>query len=126
MKGVLNQMSNKEIFMKELEELITKNKENLSSETVEYFETLKITLTEDKEAFTKNGRAILLFLQQNPRDMWKSKDIADAMEISSRSVSGSMRKLVTDGYVDKLGKDPVIYALTEKGKKINLIEGVEE
>lgn len=119
-------MSNKEIFMKELEELITKNKENLSNETVEYFETLKTTLIEDKEAFTKNGRAILLFLQQNPRDMWKSKDIADAMEISSRSVSGSMRKLVTDGYVDKLGKDPVIYALTEKGKKINLIEGVEE
>lgn len=113
-------MSSKEIFIKELEELIIKHEEELSIESIEYFKTLKTTILESKETFTKGGKAILLFLQNNPRDMWKSKDIAEAMEISSRSVSGSMRKLVTDGYVEKMGKDPVIYALTDKGREIKI------
>ncbi len=46
----------------------------------------------------------------------KAKDIAEGLMMSSRRVSGSIRKLVTDGYVEKIGQDPVIYALTEKGK----------
>jgi DNA-binding PadR family transcriptional regulator len=36
--------------------------------------------------------------------------------MSSRTISGAMRKLVNDGFVEKIGKDPVIYTLTEKGK----------
>ena len=36
--------------------------------------------------------------------------------MTSRRVSGAIRKLVTDGYVEKVSQDPVIYALTEKGK----------
>jgi Mn-dependent DtxR family transcriptional regulator len=35
-------------------------------------------------------------------------------------VSGAMRKLVTDGYVEKVGESPVIYMLTEKGKNITI------
>jgi DNA-binding PadR family transcriptional regulator len=31
-----------------------------------------------------------------------------------------MRKLANDGFVEKLGKDPVIYTLTEKGKNYNI------
>ena len=50
--------------------------------------------------------------------MHKAKDIADAMEISSKTVSGAMRKLVTDGYVEKTGKNPVIYNITLKGKEV--------
>lgn len=34
----------------------------------------------------------------------------------SRSVSGSMKKLITEGFVEKIGSDPVAYAITEKGK----------
>ena len=52
--------------------------------------------------------------------MWKSKDIAEGLFISSRAVSGAMRKLVTDGFVEKVGQDPVIYALTEQGKNIEI------
>ena len=33
-------------------------------------------------------------------------------------VSGSIRKLVADGFVEKLGDEPVIYGITEKGKKL--------
>jgi hypothetical protein len=31
-----------------------------------------------------------------------------------------MRKLVTDGFVEKVGQDPVIYSITENGKNINI------
>ena len=50
----------------------------------------------------------------------KSKEIAEALFVSSRSVSGAMRKLVTDGFVEKIGQDPVMYSLTEKGKNIEI------
>jgi predicted transcriptional regulator len=50
--------------------------------------------------------------------MFKAKDIAEGLFISSRAVSGAIRKLVTDGYVEKVGQDPVIYSITEEGKNI--------
>jgi hypothetical protein len=31
-----------------------------------------------------------------------------------------MRKLVTDGFGEKVGQDPVVYAITEKGKTIEI------
>ena len=31
-----------------------------------------------------------------------------------------MRKLVTDGYIEKMGDTPVIYALTEAGVAVDL------
>ena len=37
--------------------------------------------------------------------------------------SEELRKLVDDGYVEKIGKDPIVYRLTEQGKNINLEEG---
>ena len=36
--------------------------------------------------------------------------------LSGRSVSGSMRKLVTDGYVEKISVNPIAYGLTDLGK----------
>ena len=53
--------------------------------------------------------------------MWKSRDIAEGLFIASRAVSGAMRKLVTDGYVEKVGQDPVVYTLTELGKNIEIV-----
>ena len=52
--------------------------------------------------------------------MFKAKDIADGLYISSRAVSGSLRKLVTDGFCEKVGTDPVVYTLTEKGKNYKI------
>ena len=49
-------------------------------------------------------------------------DVAEQMGISSRGASGTMRKLVNDGFCEKIGQDPVIYSLTEKGKNY-VIEG---
>lgn len=71
----------------------------------------------DKSELTDNGKIILKYLQEHSDiKLWKSRDIADQLGIASRSASGSMRKLVNDGYCEKLGENPVIYSLSEKGK----------
>ena len=70
----------------------------------------------DKPQFTENGKKILTFLQEHQdTKTWKSKDIAEGMFIASRTVSGAIRKLVSDGYVEKVGQDPTIYCITQKG-----------
>ena len=49
-------------------------------------------------------------------NIFTSREAAEALFTSGRSIAGSMRKLVNDGYVDKVGKDPVQYSLTDAGK----------
>lgn len=76
---------------------------------------------EDKPLFTENGKLILSYLQQHlDVQTWKSKDIAEGLFISSRTVAGAMRKLVSDGFVEKMGKDPAVYYITDKGKEIKI------
>lgn len=92
-------------------------------EALVYFEALKVE--KDKEvraAFTDNGKLILDFMlnnHENSNNMFKAREIADGTFLNSRSVSGSMRKLVSDGYVEKIGQDPILYALTQKGKELS-------
>jgi predicted transcriptional regulator len=76
----------------------------------------------DKPVLTDNGKQVLSYLQQNQdKTLWKARDIAEGLFISSRAVSGTLRKLVSDGFVEKIGSDPAVYTITEKGKnyKIN-------
>jgi Mn-dependent DtxR family transcriptional regulator len=49
-------------------------------------------------------------------NVFTSKEAAEALFTSGRSIAGSMRKLVADKYVEKTGKDPVQYSLTEAGR----------
>ena len=90
-----------------------------------YIDALSDTNNVEKPAFTENGGMILKYLQTQPAQMYKARDIADGMGIGSKAVSGAMRKLVTDGYVEKVGKDPVVYMITENGKEVNF-EGENE
>jgi DNA-binding MarR family transcriptional regulator len=94
-----------------------------ASENVKaYIEALQETKTE-KPVITDNGKMILKFLQDNTdRTMYKARDIADDLGISSRGVSGSLRKLVSDGFVEKVGESPAIYMITEKGKNFIIEE----
>lgn len=76
---------------------------------------------DEKPILTDNGKLILQYMQNNPdMPMMKARDIAEGLFISSRTVSGAIRKLVTDGFVEKIGQDPVIYSITEKGKNFNI------
>ena len=76
----------------------------------------------EKPALTDNGKLVLKHLQDAPAGIYKAKDIADGLFVSSRNVSGAMRKLVTDGFVEKVGESPALYTLTEKGKEFKIEE----
>lgn len=90
--------------------------QNMTDGVKTYIEALTEPV-EEKPALTDNGKLILGYLQNNPGlTAVKARDIAEGLFISSRTVSGAIRKLVTDGFVEKLGQDPVIYSITEKGK----------
>ena len=96
---------------------------NKYKESLEYFEILKAEKENNKPPFTENGAKVLKYIQDNYEqfnNMFKAKDIGEGTMMSSRGASGAMRKLVTDGYLEKIGADPVIYALTEKGKTVDI------
>lgn len=78
--------------------------------------------TATKPVLTDTGCEILEHLQslKDPKNL-KAKDIAEGMGISSRKISGSMRKLVADNFVEKFGSNPVMYSLTEKGKNFDIM-----
>lgn len=118
-------MTKKEEFIKYIEDLMYfthKMDGPVMSDNVQmYWNAFKGKNDSEKPAFTDNGKLILKYLQDNPdTPMWKAKDIAEGLFVSSRTVSGAMRKLVTDGYVEKVGQEPVVYAITEKGKNITI------
>ena len=102
-------MTKKDEFIKYVEDLIDGNHYEMNENVRLYWEAFKGKAEEDKPLFTDNGKLILQYLKDNQTTpMWKAKDIAEGMFISSRTVSGAMRKLVSDGYVEKVGQDPVI------------------
>ena len=93
---------------------------NLPDEVQDVYNLLREQQNMEKPMFTESGLAILEYLRSCDATSWKAKDIADGMVISSRKISGAIRKLVTDGFVDKYGQNPVIYSLTEKGKNFDI------
>lgn len=114
-------MAKKEEFIEYVEKLMSNSTIEMTEGVQLYWDAFKGTSDEEKPMFTENGKIILQYLKDNQSiPMWKSKDIAEGLFISSRAVSGAMRKLVTDGFVEKVGQDPVIYALTEQGKNIEI------
>lgn len=74
----------------------------------------------DKPVLTENGIKVLRHLQTMTVPMFKSKEVAEGMGVTSRGVSGTLRKLVADGFCEKVGQDPVVYALTTKGKTFDI------
>lgn len=98
------------------------SKDVIPKEIMEYYNVLKEQQVSQKEKpiLTEIGTQVLQYLQINEVQSAKARDIADGMNMSSKKISGSMRKLVTDGFVEKIGANPVVYALTDKGKNFNI------
>lgn len=113
--------SKKQKFIEFVEELMNPLDINeVDEEIIEYFDSLKSR--KDTTGVTENGVAILQYMQATKDDynnIFKAKDIAEGIDKTSKTVSGSMRKLVTDGYVEKIGQNPVSYSLTDKGLQYN-------
>lgn len=120
-------MSKKQEFVKFVESLINNTTNNdilneMNEDAKLYWEALKSEEEVEKPLFTDNGKLILQWMKDNQNQiMVKSKEIAENLLISSRAVSGSMRKLVSDGFVEKVSQNPIVYTLTEKGKNIEII-----
>ena len=124
-------MTKKEAFIKVIDYLCTDEhameaeeifKEEFSL-AVEFFDDFKNNKVKNSGAMTENGKKLLSWMQENTdamSNMFTSKEAAEALFTSGRSIAGSMRKLVADGYVEKTGKDPVKYSLTEAGKSYQL------
>lgn len=69
---------------------------------------------------TENGIKILMWMRANKESLsnvFTSREVAEGLFTSGRSVSGAMRKLTSDGYVQKVGQNPVQYSLTEQGEQ---------
>ena len=118
-------MSKKQEFIKYVKELQSHcdaySTIEMNDEARLYWEVFCGNEDVEKPMFTDNGKLILKYLQNNTQEtIWKARDVAEGLFISSRAVSGAMRKLVSDGYIEKMGQDPVIYSLTEKGKNIKI------
>lgn len=123
-------MTKKEAFIKMVESLIDPldiNELKEDDETkmaIEFFQELKENkASTPKPEITENGAKILAYMQKNYQkynNVFKAKEIGEGLFVSSRSVSGSMKKLITEGFVEKIGSDPIAYSITDKGKDKDL------
>ena len=112
-------MTNKNMFIQEVEELIKAEQDIFSEGARAYFEQLKAAPEKEKAPFTSNGAKVLRWMQEHYEDynnIMKAKEIGEGLFCSSRTVSGCVRKLITDGYVVKIEGNPVCYSLTDNGK----------
>lgn len=111
-------MSKKEIFITEITELVENKDIELSQDALDYLEQLKSKKI-STESMTENGKKILKYMQEcyeQVDNKFKASQIGEGIFVSGRSVSGSMRKLIADGYVEKVATSPVAYGITELGK----------
>jgi len=116
-------MSKKQAFIDYVRPLFESIDDSVPDEAWDFWKALIAEKSSEKPPFTENGKLILQFFKDNQSvETWKTKDVAEALGLSSRSVAGSSRKLVTDGYLEKVGSDPIFYMLTEKGKNVNFID----
>ena len=88
-----------------------------------YFEALKMQKDKEKPVITDKGAEILLYIQnnyQNYKNMFSAKAIAEGMGAATKSISASMRGLVTGSFLEKISDKPVIYSITDAGKNFDL------
>ena len=112
-------MTNRELFITELEAYILHETTiPFSDGAWEYFQSIKNMVEKEKPPFTANGAKVLKWMQENYdqyNNIMKAKEIGEGLFTTSRSVSGALRKLITDGYATKIDGQPICYSLTELG-----------
>lgn len=92
----------------------------LSEEAKNYWKDIK----ENKNCgkLTEKGKVIIKAMLEMPKEAANAnsaKSIANYIQIPARSVSGCMKKLVSDGYVVKKSLNNIVfYELTEKSNML--------
>ena len=114
-------MTNREQFINEITTLLEHYQISLSPEANTYWAELQGGKA-SVGGVTEHGRAILEWLCDPARanNFYSAKEIGEGLFTSSRVISGAARKLITDGYLEKEGKNPVTYKLTDDGRTILL------
>jgi DNA-binding MarR family transcriptional regulator len=119
-------MTKKEAFINEVIALTGDAPEKVfTPDALDFWNGLQISGDSGRPQFTENGRLVLDYMQKEKEtynNLFKAKEIGEGLGISSRTASGAMRKLVSDGYVEKVGENPVVYSLTTLGTEANLNE----
>lgn len=103
-------------FLKEIDT----HREILSDTAIEFLDEL-IEKNSSENLLTDVGKKILItMLEKNEAylNVFTAKQLGELLFMSARSVSGAMRKLVTEQYVVKSGTNPVTYNLTPEGKTV--------
>lgn len=90
----------------------------MNEEAEAYFNQLKARKQKEKPELSEKAVAVLTAMQEEPDKAYTAADLVEITGISSgRSVSGTVRGLVTKELAEKVeGSDPVAYILTEAGK----------
>ena len=110
-------MTNKEKFIEELTSAVDLSI-ILSDESFAYWNDFVKGKT-SLGGMTESGEKVLTWMLENEKaysNVFSAKTIGEGLFTSSRMVSGAMRKLVADGYVEKNGQNPVSYSLTETAR----------
>jgi len=121
-------MSNKEKFIQLVNEVIFNGPADYSGledweDICDFWSTFCTTKVAPK--ITENGIKVLKFMQENEiqyNNVFKAKDIGEGLFVSSKSVSGSMQKLIKEGFCEKIGGSPVCYKITDLGRNEQLEE----
>ena len=109
-----------DMTMQEFLKEIDNHRDILSSEAISFLDEL-MEKNSTENILTEVGRKILISMSNNKETylgVFSSKQLGELLFMSARSVSGSMRKLVTEQYVEKVGQNPVTYKLTDLGETL--------
>ncbi len=112
-------MFNEEKFKEFVQKCIAEEYVGDEKESAEkhFSKMVKTYISTSKSVITDKGRDILIYMTETPDEYelgFKSKEIGVGLDVSSRSIAGTMRKLVLDGYVLKDNSTPEKYTITEK------------
>lgn len=103
-------------FLQELDAI----KGQLSYDAQTFLQEL-IEKNASESVLTEKGQKILAAMANNKEaymNTFSSKQLGELLFMSARSVSGSMRKLIAEGYAEKVGVSPVSYRITETGEEL--------
>ena len=104
-------MADRKAFVAEIERLISEGLV-LSPEAAEFWEDYK-KINDAPKVMTQKGFEVLQAIVD--KDFMSAKDVAALIDSTGRSVSGTFRKLVADGFVEKRPGNQITYKITEKG-----------
>lgn len=117
-------MSNKEIFIQYVEEMMKKSE--MPEEAEKYFESLKVRKEKVKPPITHLGYLIIEVMKADPEVEFTAKMLGEAIShidqryISGRTASGATRALISKGLIEKVtDSKPIAYTITQLGMESN-------